>query len=261
VITSRDNPRVKRWAKLVRDPAARRQERRTLVEGPHLVAELLRANIRPLALIVSESGLARREIQDLVTEHEPIVLAERVFRLVADVEEPVGIAAEIEIPRSGLSNSVHRVFLEHVQDPSNVGAIVRSAAAFGAGEVILDRGCADAWSPKALRAGMGGQFQLSLRQVDELTQELSAFDGRRICTVVSGGAPLREADLRGPMGWIFGSEGQGVSPAATQMADLRVTIPMRAGTQSLNVAAAAAICLYEAFSRPGAASAARAGSS
>lgn len=141
------------------------------------------------------------------------------------------------------------VFLEGIQDAGNVGAIIRSAAAFGVGAITLDRQCADPWSAKVLRAGMGGHFALSIRQVDDLVAAVAGV--RLICTVVHGGQPLREANLSG--GWAFGAEGAGLSPALLAKAAQRVTIPM-AGGESLNVAAAAAICLYEAFSRPAAGS-------
>jgi TrmH family RNA methyltransferase len=250
MISSRENARVKRWAKLARDARLRRQERRAIIEGPHLVAEALRAGLEPLALLASESALAQKEIRDLMEEREHIVLSDAAFRSIADVESPQGIAAEIALP--GIEAKGDCVFLEGVQDPSNVGAIIRSAAAFGAGAVVLDRGCADAWSPKALRAGMGGHFRLSVRLVAALDKEFDAFDGTLLCTVPAQGLALQEADLGGRIGWIFGAEGRGISASVARRAEVKVTIPMAAGTESLNVAAAAAICLYAAFSRPGA---------
>jgi TrmH family RNA methyltransferase len=114
---------------------------------------------------------------------------------------------------------------------------------------VLDRACADAWSPKALRAAMGGQFRLALRQVADLAPDLEGFDGTTICTVSSGGIALNALELRGRLGWIFGAEGRGVSEAIAARAGLKATIPMARGTESINVAAAAAICLYESFVR------------
>ena len=247
VIGSRDNPRVKRWAKLARESRLRRAEGRALIEGPHLLDVFLSRNLKPSAVIATEAALGDPEIASLVRKSalSPVVLAESAFKAIADTETPQGLAAEIPIP------SIRRegawVFLEGVQDAGNVGTIVRSAAAFGAGAVILDRGCADPWSPKVLRAGMGGHFLLQVLQVDELMPALESFPGRLVGTVAKGGQPLRKADLSGKIGWVFGSEARGVSPAIAAMAALRVTIP--AEIESLNVAAAAAICLYEAFSR------------
>jgi TrmH family RNA methyltransferase len=251
VIRSRDNSRVKRWSKLMRDSSLRNAEKRAMIEGPHLVAELLQAGLKPLALLASESGLERDEIQNLIRKQAPVILADGVFRAVADADSPPGIAAEIEIPQRHAEPSKHCVFLEGVQDPSNVGAIVRSAAAFDVGELVLDRSCADAWAPKVLRAAMGGHFKLGLRQVSDLRKELKDFAGTLVCTIPKGGLPLRQALLEGRLGWIFGAEGQGVSAVTAEQAATRVTIPMHQGTESLNVAAAAAICLYETFSRRG----------
>lgn len=247
MIRSRDNARVKRWAKLARDSGLRKAERRVMIEGAHLVAEALQAKIEPVALLVSESALARDEIQKLLARREPVVLGDAVFRSIADAENPQGIAAEIAIPETRPKGDC--VFLEGVQDPSNVGAIIRTAAAFGAGEVVLDRACADAWSPKTLRAGMGGHFKLAIRQAPSLEKELQAFSGTLVCTVPANGIALREAELRGRLGWIFGAEGGGISETVARRARLKVTIPMAPATESLNVAAAAAICLYEAFGR------------
>jgi TrmH family RNA methyltransferase len=254
VLRSRDNPRVRRWAKLARDSGLRRKERRAIIEGPHLLAAMLEQGLEPICVFATANGLERNAALVVKAKVEPVVLSEGVFRAIADAESPPGIAAEIEIPEIKTKSVSQCVFLEGVQDPSNVGAIVRSAAAFGVGEVVLDRSCADVWSPKVLRAGRGGHFRLNLRISGDLGAEIERFKGIPVCTVPRGGVPLRQADLGGRLGWIFGAEGQGVSPALQERAALRITIPTAPGTESINVAAAAAICLHEAFSRPAAGS-------
>ena len=254
VLRSRDNPRVRRWAKLVRDSGLRRKERRAIIEGPHLLAAMLEQGLKPLRVFATADGLERNAALVVKAEVEPVVLSEGVFRAIADAQSPPGIAAEIAIPDIRARSITPCVFLEGVQDPSNVGAILRTAAAFGVGEVVLDRGCADAWSPKVLRAGMGGHFRLNLRISGDLGAEVERFKGISVCTVPRGGVPLRQADLGGRLGWIFGAEGQGVSPALQERAALRITIPTAPGTESINVAAAAAVCLYAAFSTRGAGS-------
>ncbi len=252
VLRSRDNPQVKRWAKLARESRLRRGEGRALIEGPHLLDAFLSRNLRPAAVIATEAALADREISALVSRSgvPPTLVSEGAFKAIADAESPQGLAAEIAIPSIRREGSW--VFLEGVQDAGNVGAIVRSAAAFGGGAVIVDRACADPWSPKVLRAGMGGHFLLQVLQVDSLEPALESFPGRLVCTLARGGEPLPRADLRGRIGWIFGSEARGVSPEIRSRAALNVTIPLTTGTESLNVAAAAAVCLYEAFSKPAA---------
>jgi RNA methyltransferase, TrmH family len=244
-LTSRGNAKVRHWAKLASDGRYRKSEGRALIEGPHLVQAALHAGLRPHAFLVSEKGMANPEIAVLVSR--PVVLGDRLFAGIVDAENPPGIAAEISIPAMRKADG-DAVFLEGVQDPGNVGAIIRSAAAFGIATVVLDRACADPWSPKVLRAGMGGHFLLSLDTA--FAERLKGFQGTLACTVVRGGGAL--GDIPKPIGWIFGGEGQGVSEAVARLAKLKVTIPMAPGSESLNVAAAAAICLHQtACCRPG----------
>ena len=199
-----------------------------------------------MEVLVTEEALAKREIAALLTRGKilPQPLAANVLDVIADAETPQGIAAEIEIP-APVSKPGDYVFLEGVQDAGNVGAILRTAAAFGVGTVVLDRACADPWSPKVLRAGMGGHFALSILQVENLKAEVGRFKGQLACTVAREGAPLKGAKLAHPLGWIFGSEGRGVSEALQELSNVLITIPLAPGTESLNVAAAAAICLYQ----------------
>ena len=245
-IRSRDNAQVKRWAKLARDSRLRRAERRLLIEGPHLVAAALDAGIAPIVLLATERALATAEIGALVRRSPvaPTVLSPTAFAAIADARTPQGIAAEIALP--DMRRDGARLFLERVQDAGNVGTIIRTAAAFGAGEVVLDRQCADPWSPKVLRAGQGGHFAVGVRQVDDLPAAIGTFGGRLLCTVAHGGRPIREVALGGPLGWAFGAEGAGLSAAVLALAAEKVTVPIARGAESLNVAATAAICLYEA---------------
>lgn len=213
-----------------------------MIEGPHLLAAAIEAGIEPFAVFGTEAGLSKAGMNG-------IAMTAPVFAAIADADTTQGVAAEIPLPELRRDGSL--VLLEGVQDPGNVGAIIRSAAAFGAGTVVLDRQCADPWSPKVLRAGQGGHFAVGVRQVDDLVAAIG--DRRLISTVVSGGKALRQANLSGSIAWAFGAEGAGLSSELIAKAAERVTIPM-AGGESLNVAAAAAICLYEAFSRPAAGS-------
>jgi TrmH family RNA methyltransferase len=248
-LSSRENPQVRRWQKLVRDGRARRREGRAIIEGPHLVEAYRERRGAPVALLVSEHGLERDEIAGIVARAEiaPVVLSDSLFCSIADTETPVGIAAEIVIPdaRTDLAGSPTCLFLEGIQDMGNIGAILRSAAAFGVPDVVLAKGCADPWAPKALRAAMGAHFSLRVLQTDELAASMDRFAGQTICTTPHRGTALDMLDLRGRVGWIFGAEGQGVSDAITARAALSATIPMETGAESLNVAAAVAICLYE----------------
>jgi TrmH family RNA methyltransferase len=253
VLRSRANPRVRRWQRLVRDSKARRAQARALVEGTRLVGACIAAGGAIEELLVSQSGFARREITSLVDRAgvELVVLSDAVFRAVVDTETPQGIAAEIAIPAAApaLAESKGCVMLDRIQDAGNVGAILRSAAAFGIQDVLLTSGCADPWSPKVLRAAMGGHFSLRIGASRNPVSDVERFAGNVACAVPHGGVPIANADLSGPVLWIFGSEAAGVRGDLVSRADLRVTIPMRGPVESLNVGAAAAICFYEASRR------------
>lgn len=248
-LTSRDNPRVKRWHALAHDARARRSERRALIEGPHLLAAWLDAGGRPRAVLASESGRNKPEIAALLARAgvAPVVLPDTLFRWIADAATPAGVAAEIDLPPGGreVDRTSHAVFLDGVQDAGNVGAILRSAAAFGVDTAVLGPGCADPWSPKVLRAAMGGHFVLNIIEIPDLAAALAEFRGTLVCAVTSGGATPASLELTGKIGWVFGAEGQGVSAAVAARTALQVSVPVARGIESLNVAAAAAVLLYE----------------
>jgi TrmH family RNA methyltransferase len=248
-LRSRENPRVKRWHALVRDSRLRRDERRALIEGPHLLAAYLETGGRPEALLVSESGLANPEVARLVRRAglDPVVLPEALFRWIADAATPTGVATEIGLPgaQANIARASHALFLDGVQDAGNVGALLRSAAAFGVDTAVLGRGCADPWSPKVLRAAMGAHFALHIGESPDLVPALAQFRGVLVCAVAAGGVPPQALDLSGNVGWILGAEGRGVSEAVAARANVRAAIPLARGIESLNVAAAAAVLLYE----------------
>jgi RNA methyltransferase, TrmH family len=230
--------------RLAQDGRFRRAEGRALIEGPHLVQAALDAGITPEATLVSAAGAGRSEIERLAMRaRRQILLADKVFRSIVDAETPQAIAAEISIPRTVSRPDRSSVFLEGIQDAGNVGAIIRSAAAFGIGTVYLDRACADAWSPKVLRAGAGGHFAVAIVTWADVP------DAPLVCAMAHGGEALAKAKLGPSACWVFGAEGRGVSAGLEARAEMKVTIPLAPGTESLNVAAAAAICFYEAFSR------------
>ncbi len=251
-LTSRENPLVKRLHALAQSGRERRQRGETLLDGAHLVAAALDAQWPLKALICAESGLSRPEHQRLLEAVAGDVpryqLPDALFRQVSPVETPSGLLALIALPERPepppLTDSV--VVLDAVQDPGNLGTILRTSAAAGIRRVLLGAGCAQAWSPRVLRAGMGAHFVLAVEEGVDLCARLEAYPGRCLATALGAGArSLYELDLRGPIAWLFGAEGQGLSPALLARADQRVIIPMAAGVESLNVGAAVAVCLFE----------------
>lgn len=246
-ITSRENPAFKSLRTLADHP---RRHGFALADGIHLVATCLASGTAVKELLVSESGLQNSEIAGLlqaVPGIDRLVLRDSLFREVSGVSTPTGIAAVIAIPApqpGAMQGDV--LLLDAVQDAGNVGTLLRTAAAAGVSEVLLGPGCAGAWTARVLRAGQGAHFSLVIREQVDMAAALAASTATSIATVVRGGARLYDVDLTGPLLWLLGNEGAGLSPELVAAADLRVTIPLAAGSESLNVAAAAAICLFEA---------------
>jgi TrmH family RNA methyltransferase len=255
-LSSRDNSLFKALRALSEDPREVRRQRRTLLDGIHLVSVCIERGVPLRQLIVSEAALNQPEIERLIEfnrtspDTDLIHLKDSLFSAISGVATPVGIAGVIDLPADDEAEiAADAVFLEAVQDAGNVGAILRSAAAAGIRQVVLGHGCAGAWTPRVLRAGQGAHFSVKIREGINLEAWLgqrSDMIQRCVATVVNGGTELFATDLRSPNIWLFGNEGAGLSSAMSAMAGRRVTIPMAAATESLNVAAAAAICLFEA---------------
>ncbi|MDR2260259.1 MAG: RNA methyltransferase [Azoarcus sp.] len=252
VLASRDNPRLKLLAALAGNAAARREHGQTLLDGVHLLECALDAGVALLDVCVSESGCGNPEIAALLDRLPagavPVRVPDALFSRLSPVDTPAGILARIAAPAAAPAAEQESSFviLDAIQDPGNLGGILRTAAAAGIASAWLTPGCAQAWSPKTLRAGMGAHFRLRISERVDALAKLAGYDGKVIATGMGAGArTLFDADLRPPLAWLFGAEGQGVSAALRARADEILAIPMAAGIESLNVGAAAAICLFE----------------
>ena len=174
-----------------------------------------------------------------------------MFGELATVDAPTGIMALAALPRGGTAPdpAADAVLLDGIQDPGNLGSILRSAAAAGFRQILLSPDCAQAWSPKTLRAAMGAHFSLDVHENGDLPKFLSNYRGQSLVAAPDAATNLFTARLNPPLAWIFGSEGQGVRPEIARLAGERVRIPMPGRSESLNVGAAAAICLFETVRR------------
>ncbi len=247
-ITSRDNPTFRQLRALADSGRERRKQNRTLLDGMHLVEAWCRRFGPPELLAISPSGAENAEIGRFLEEHphaQPILLGDALFGEISPVAAPSGILAVIPIPASAPAGGGSRVLLDAVQDAGNLGSILRSAAAAGVEDVFLGAGCAQAWSPRVLRAAMGAHFGLRLHEHAPLAGVLADFPGVILSASLRASASLYEFDLRGPVAWLFGNEGAGLSSELEALATHAVRIPMPGGSESLNVAAAAAVCLFE----------------
>lgn len=249
LITSLDNPLYKRLKKLAESARARRESRMTLLDGDHLIRACLDAGGSPQTLLYSASCSPEvwRPLADRCAEAKIVALADSLFAELSPVDTPTGIMAETAwLEARPSSNTPLILLLEDIQDPGNLGSLLRSAAASGATLAVLSKGCADAWSPKALRGGQGAQFVLPLLQRIDLANWI-ADSGMPVHALALGGErSIFDVDLSGPFGILVGNEGAGLSEEILQIATERVIIPMPGKMESLNAAAAAAVALFEA---------------
>lgn len=249
-ITSRDNLRFKSLRALAEDGRERRRQGLALLDGIHLIQTWGEHRGRPETLVVSDQGLEKAEIQAFLAGQdgvEVVHLPDALFAMLSPVETPTGILAVVAIPEvPALPLKASCVVLDRVQDAGNVGSILRSAAAAGIRTALMSPGCAQAWSPKVLRAAMGAHCFMTVEENVDVPSRLAGFPGAVLATRLDPAARLLFGmDLTGPVAWLFGNEGIGLSPAIADLATGSVLIPMPGGMESLNVAAAAAICLFE----------------
>lgn len=245
-ITSRDNPTYRQLLGLAQNRRDRRQQRQTLLDGEHLLESALQAGLMPRLLVFGEQfpSASLETWMARLGQVPALSLPVNLFAALSPVESPTGLLAVIDIPDPGASNEGFLLLLEDIQDPGNLGAILRVAAAAGGHRVCLSKGCAEAWSPKCMRGGQGAQFLLAIQEGVDLATEAQSFDGPVYAGLLGAGHGLFDLDLKGRVGFAFGNEGAGLSQAL-QAACKPFSIPMLGRVESLNVATAAAICLFE----------------
>ncbi len=250
-LTSRDNPLYKQLRKLADQSRERKQSGMTLLEGVHLIEAYQQVYGEPELLIIPEgrsSSEASALIQQLV-DVDTVMFPTLMYADLTPVATSSGVMAMIKMPELPVPMQPDLVLLiEAIQDPGNLGSMLRSAAAAGVQAVYLSKGCTDAWSPKALRGGQGAQLLLPLREQVDALEMVRTFQGTTLALTMQG-APLYAQDMRGPVLWVVGNEGAGISTAIQQAVDHCLTIPMAHGgslaLESLNAAAATAVALFE----------------
>ena len=254
-ITSRDNPLYKDLRQLATSSQARRRAGRTLLDGIHLCEAYLQQIGMPQLCVIGESAREHAEAAALLAlcdggNADCIVLPDGLFRALSQVEHGVDLLFAIETPEpiaepslAGLQHSA--VLLDNLQDPGNLGSILRSAAAAGIGSVFCSSGTAFAWAPKVLRAGMGAHFLLQISENVDLAALIANSTMPVVATSSHADGSLYGLNLQQPVAWLFGHEGQGVADDLLAQATHRVSIPQPGGIESLNVAASAAICFFE----------------
>lgn len=250
-ITSRDNPLYKDVRHLADSAQARRKSGRTLLDGVHLAQAYLGRGT-PLLCVVAESALTDSEVVAIIAACEDkqvqcICLPDNLYQLLSQVEHGVGILLVIDTPVGKAEEILTQsaVLLDRVQDPGNLGSILRSAAAAGIRQVYCAAGTAAVWSPKVLRAGMGAQFEVEVVENADLAALVAQSCIPVLATSSHTDKQVYDCDLARPVAWLFGHEGQGVDEQLLDAASDKVVIPHLGQMESLNVAAAAAICFFE----------------
>jgi RNA methyltransferase, TrmH family len=250
-ITSRNNPRLREAARLIASSRDRRKAGRCVLEGEHIVAVYVARYGTPETMIVTDEALARPDVRTLVDRHpdRAVIVPATLFDEMASLPAGVGVLAVVPAPAAGAPTLADfSLMLDDVQDPGNVGSMLRSAAAAGVAQVLLSKQCAFAWSPKVLRAGQGAQFCVAIREDVDLPAWAKAYrasGGEVVAAVATGGASLYAAPLAGRVALAVGNEGAGLSAALVALSTRQVTIPMHGGVESINAAAAAAVLLFE----------------
>jgi RNA methyltransferase, TrmH family len=248
-IVSRDNALFRAMAELAHSARERRRQGRSFVEGIHLCEAYLERHGAPAVAVASDSALRHPEVEALLARHglHPTVFADELFKAVSAVQHGVGIAFAIDTPAPPLPTRIaaDAVYLDRVQDPGNVGTILRCCAAAGVRTVLTAPGTAFCWSPKVLRAAMGAHFHLSIHESVPWPAIAQRLDVEAVGTRAAGAQAIHEADLRAPRLWLFGNEGEGLSAEPSEAVGVWLTIPQEPDVESLNVAAAVAICLFE----------------
>jgi TrmH family RNA methyltransferase len=255
-ITSRDNPAYKAMHRLVSKSSERKATGMSVLDGAHLLAAFLDSGRTPEEVVVDRAGAEDPEVAELVRRSAPapvMQLSDALFKSLSTVDSPTGVIASVRTPQPGAvpADAPLVLLLENIQDPGNVGTLLRSAAAAGAGHVLLSPQCAFAWSPKVLRAAMGAHFALNILEGADLVAFVERYKGTAIALMGREGTSLYDLDLRGPCAFVIGNEGAGITADLAQGAKVRAMIPTTRQVESLNAGIAGSVALFECMRQRG----------
>jgi TrmH family RNA methyltransferase len=247
-LESKDNPKIKHLRGLIEQNSYRKKQGQTVLEGSHLCLAWLEQNRKINAIFTTENALKHPDLNDILDQYQGkvFVIGESLYKDLSTLGTTLACLAIVDLPSSSqaLDYQADTLILENVQDPGNVGTLLRSAAAAGIQQIVCTKGSASLWSPRVLRAGMGAHFSLQTFENIQLEEILEQFKIPVYVTSSHRSTSLYAKDLSQPCVWILGNEGQGVSDYALAHAEA-VTIPQPGGQESLNVAIAGSVCFFE----------------
>ncbi|WOE31575.1 MULTISPECIES: RNA methyltransferase [unclassified Acinetobacter] len=247
-LESKDNPKIKYLRGLIEQNSCRKKNRQTVLEGTHLTLSWLEKNRKIHSLFTTEIAYAHADLEKIASLYPGniFILSESLYQDLSTLGTSLACLAIVDLPSTSkaLDFDSDTLILDNIQDPGNVGTLLRSAAAAGIEQVVCSKGSASIWSPRVLRAGMGAHFSLRTYENVQLEDILERFSIPVYVTSSHQPQSIYQQDLTQPCAWILGNEGQGASSYALQHAEA-VTIPQPGGQESLNVAIAGSICLFE----------------
>jgi TrmH family RNA methyltransferase len=255
IVQSKQNARLKDLRRALANPG-RLEDRLAGIEGPNLLAEALHAKLRIKCVFVAQDSERLLDALKLPPDLEVLAMPRELLDSALATETPQPVAALVETPdwtwahvladQTGSAPLI--LVLAGIQDPGNLGTIIRSAEAFGAAGVVCLPGTVNAWNPKAVRASAGSVFRLPVLSVgeEEMLEQVRAAGVRVLATMAQGAQPANLANLAEPVALIIGNEGNGVPMDLAAKAEGAITIPCPGPVESLNAAVAASVLLYEA---------------
>lgn len=250
-VTSAQNPLVKKLVQLSEKQSFRNKQKMTIIEGAHLTAEWLKCFGAPDFCVISSSSKRSEEVESIIQKceelnTETIELEAKIYSKISPVIEGVGVLFVVKIPENqSVDFCEDAIILDRVQDPGNLGTILRSAVGFGVKQIICSKGTVSAWSPKVLRAGMGAHFKLQIFENQDLSKAISKIETPIFATSLQAEKSIYDKNFTTKTAWIFGNEGAGVSLELLSKVKNQVIIPQVGQIESLNVAMAATVCLAE----------------
>lgn len=250
MITSTSNAQVKNIINLIKKSGERKSRGLFVIEGVRMFSETPKEFIE--SVYASESFACANK--ELLSEYSYEVVSDKVYEYMSDTKSPQGIMAVVKQPHCDIKNIVGAdnpliVILENIQDPGNLGTIIRTALGAGANGIIMSKDTVDIYNPKVVRSTMGAMFKIPFVYVESIPDTVDMLNTRGIGTYaayLSGATIYHSVDYRNPAAIIIGNEGNGLTESTAQKASHRVYIPMANGLESLNAAVATSVILYEA---------------
>lgn len=242
MLTSIQNERIKKYKKLMQRKY-REREQLFLIEGMHLVTEAIRAQFTLLDVLYTEDVSLPNGLEDIRTT----LVSEKVLEHLSQTETPQGILAVVKMKKKPAKTGSRVLLLDGVQDPGNVGTLIRTALAFGYKQIVLGRGTVDVYNDKVLRATQGAVFHVDI-EMCELSEKIKTLhdEGFTVwATALEDAVSVHEAESSEKLALVLGNEGSGIQEEILQLADQKITIPIEEATESLNVAIAGSILMYE----------------